>query len=164
MNDYAELDSFAEPSYSESDWSDDSGYYLSAAERKFAATVSKSLALPFLRILHPGPFRSIACEEGDPFQYQPDFLIRCEKTDRVVAVALQERYGLSRPNLITYQLVSDAYRLSGEQFLLIVDGTDGGLDARWLQRDHVRALWLDGTKEWRASIIRDAVLAALGAG
>ena len=137
------------------------GYFLSASERKLAASLERALAVPYLTWRDPGPVRKVMTEEGGSFEYRPDFLIRNEKTGRTLAVELQVQLGLSRPNLIMYKMLSESYRKTGEEFLVLIDGVEEGLPARWLRNDGVRTAWVGGAGQSVESAIREAVLAAL---
>lgn len=150
MNDFAEQDTDG-----------GRGYFLSASERKLAASLERALALPYLTWRDPGPVRRVMTEEGGSFKYRPDFLIRNEDTGRTLAVELQVQRGLSRPNLMMYKMLSESYRKTGEEFLVLIDGKEEGLPARWLRNDNVRTAWIGGESQSRESAIREAVLAAL---
>jgi hypothetical protein len=67
---------------------------------------------------------------------------------------------MSRANLMKLKMISDAYRTSGDQFLLILNGERDAHPARILSCDGVRTAWVgDGSNTTPISAIRDAFTA-----
>ncbi len=148
MNDFANSVSTGDP-----------GDFRSMSERKLAATLAQALTAPLVWDYEPDPMRIVTTAEGGSFGYRPDFLIRNQETGRVLAVELKTPQGLSRPNLMKFKLISDAYRAAGEDFLLIVDGAQDRSAVASLTQANVQTAWLDHASEGSAvTAIQDALM------
>jgi hypothetical protein len=136
----------------------EAGRLLTMSERELVATLPEVLPAPFVWAQEPDVMRVVPPGQGEPFKYRPVFLIRNQQTGRLLAIELSTPPGMSRANLMKLKMISDAYRNSGDQFLLIVNGEQDAHAARILSRDGVRAAWVgDNSHTTPISAIRDAL-------
>jgi hypothetical protein len=127
--------------------------FLSATEQAVAKALHETLPQHFVFESTPHAIE-VALGTEQAFTYRPDFLIKDTESGKNFALDIKTEPGLSLANEVLFKFVSSAYKQRGEDFILLVLGSDIGKQSKSkrLEDEGIQTIWAAGYAQAAQSI------------